>query len=124
MAGAAGGGGDREASDLCFFIFFCNDWMARAASGGVTTARCGLCFFYFFRNVCRASISVHDTLLMDFEILCHVSILAHDKALPCVTIKSARQSVFTVLFAAMCPLPCVLSPLQCAVDARQSLCFP
>jgi hypothetical protein len=88
-------------------------------------------FFLFFCNVCRASISA-GTFLMDFEILCRASILAHDKALPCVTIKSARQSVFTVQFAAVCPLPCVfekklpcvLSPLPCAVDARQSLCFP
>jgi hypothetical protein len=99
------------------FYFFYNDWMAGAPSGGGTTRRCGLCFFYFFCNVCHASTSAHDTFLMDFEILCRASILAHGKALPCVTIKSAWQNVFTVQFAAVCPLPCVFDK-----NARQSVC--
>jgi hypothetical protein len=56
---------------------------------------------------------------MDFEILCRAPKLTHGKALPCVTIKSARQSAFTVQFAAVRSLPCVF-----AADARQYLLFP
>jgi hypothetical protein len=78
-----------------------------------------LAFFYFFCNVCRASISTHSNFLMDFEILCHAPKLTHGRALPCVTIKSARQSAFTVQFAAVRSLPCVF-----AADARQYLLFP
>jgi hypothetical protein len=76
-----------------------------------------LAFFYFFCNVCHASISTHGNFLMDFEILCRAPKLTHGKALPCVRIKTARQSAFTVQFAVVCSLPCVLEK-----NARQNLC--
>jgi hypothetical protein len=68
-------------------------------------------------NVCRASISVHDTFLIDFEIICRASISAHGKAFPCVTMKSARQSAFTVQLSIVRPLLSVFEK-----NARQSLC--
>jgi hypothetical protein len=54
---------------------------------------------------------------MDFEILCRAPKLTHDRALPCMTIKSARQSAFIVQFAAVRSLPCVFEK-----NARQNLC--
>jgi hypothetical protein len=77
-------------------------------------------FFIFFCNVCRASISRHNNFLMDFEdfeILCRAPKLTHGRAVPCVTIKSARQSAFTVQFAVVRSFPCVFEK-----NARQNLC--
>jgi hypothetical protein len=104
-----------EASAFVFY-FFCNDRMAGAADGSDGEAL-AFVFLFFFCNLCRASISMHGNFLMDVEILCRAPKLTHGKALPCVTIKSARQSAFTVQFAVVCSLTCIFEK-----NARQSLC--
>jgi hypothetical protein len=84
------------------FVFFCNDRMARAADGGDGVA---LAFFLFFSVMFAVRDDKKRTAKYVYRaIFC--------RALFAVRFREKRTAK---------PLPCVLSHLPCAADARQSL---